>query len=274
MNIVRSHNHNPNQRTQTCVCRHAVLATLFFIAMSFVLLPIQKVTASQMTTSTIKTLIVKEAQKSKYVAPSLALAVAYVESSFRADAISPAGAIGVMQIMPRTGRTIYGLSPQQLKDPHINIRAGIQFLDKLIEQYDGRIDLALSHYNGGSAVNRGGKKKVISYTRGYVLKVLDAAKRYRESQSVTPHQHTSTAVNWSTRNNVDAVVTNGNAPSASTKLRNDLDEVTFWLNASQLADLGFVLGAVSTSPSMKLTEKMIENRKNFRKWLSWRQQSR
>ena len=131
-----------------------------------------------------------------------------------------------------------------------------------------------SHYNGGSAVNRGGKKKVISYTRGYVLKVLDAAKRYRESQSVTPHQHTSTAVNWSTRNNVDAVVTNGNAPSASTKLRSDLDKVTFWLNASQLADLGFVLGAVSTSPSMKLTVKMIENRKNFRKWLSWRQQSR
>ena len=216
---------------------HAVLATLFFIAISFVLLPIQKVT-SQMTTSTIKTLIVKEAQKSKYVAPSLALVAAYVESSFRA-AISPAGAIGVMQIMPRTGRTIYGLSPQQLKDPHINIRAGIQFLDKLIEQYDGRIDLALSHYNGGSAVNRGGKK-VASYTRGYVLKVLDAAKRYRESQSVTPHQHTSTAVNWSTRNNVDAVVTMETHPQHPPNFGVIFDKVTFWLNASQLADLGFV----------------------------------
>ena len=142
-------------------------------------MPIHQVTASQLTSSAIKTLIVKEAQRSKYVASSLALAVAQVESSFRADAISPAGAIGVMQIMPRTGRTIFGLSPRQLKDPQINIRAGIQFLDQLIEQYDGRIDLALSHYNGGSAVNRGGTKQVISYTRGYVLKVLPSPGRRR-----------------------------------------------------------------------------------------------
>ena len=271
MNIVRARNHFPYPQAKTCLRRNAILAALFFIAMSFVLVPVQKVTASQLPTSAIKTLIVKEAQKSKYITPSLALAVAHVESSFRTDAISPAGAIGVMQIMPRTGRTLYGLSRRQLKDPRTNIRAGIKFLDQLVEQYDGRIDLALSHYNGGSAVNRGGTKKIISYTRGYVLKILSTAQRYRDSQLMTPHQHTSTSVNWSTRNNVNARFTDRNATSTSTKLRDDLDEVTFWLNASQLADRGFAFEAITTSPSMRLMAQMKENRKNFHNWLSWRQ---
>lgn len=251
MHIVKAFNHCPDHQAKTCLHRNVILASLFFIAMSFVLVPVQKATASQLPTSAIKTLIVQEAQRSKYVTPSLALAVAHVESSFRADAISPAGAIGVMQIMPRTGRTLYGLSSRQLKDPRINIRAGIQFLDQLIEQYDGRIDLALSHYNGGSAVNRGGKKKIISYTRGYVLKVLSAARMYRESQLMAPHQHTGTSVNWSAGNNVNAGVTNRTTTSTSTKLRDDLDEVTFWLNASQLADRGFAFDAIATSPSMR-----------------------
>ena len=274
MSIVKALSYYPSHQLTARFSRELILTALLFIATSLVIVPAQKASASQLSISAVKTIIVKEAQESKYVKPSLALAIAHVESGFRANAVSPAGAIGVMQIMPRTGRTLFGLSPGQLHDPRTNIRAGITFLDQLIEQYDGRIDLALSHYNGGSAVNRGGKKKVISYTRGYVIKVLDAAKRYQKSQSVTPHQHTSTPVNWSTRNNVNAVVTDRNAPSASTKLRNDLDEVTFWLNASQLADQGFVFGTFTTSPSMKLMVKMRENRKNFRKWLSWRQQSR
>jgi len=274
MNSVKTFNHCPGHQAKTCLRMNVILAALFFIAMSFVLVPVQKATASQLPTSAIKTLIVQEAQRSKYVTPSLALAVAHVESSFRADAISPAGAIGVMQIMPRTGRTLYGLSSRQLKDPHINIRAGIQFLDQLIEQYDGRIDLALSHYNGGSAVNRGGTKKIISYTRGYVLKVLSAARMYRETQLMRPHQHTGTSVNWLAGNNVNAGVTKRTTTSTSTKLRGDLDEVTFWLNASQLADRGFAFDAIATSPSMRLMAQMKENRKNFHNWLSWRQQSR
>jgi len=113
MHIVKAFNHCPDHQAKTCLHRNVILAALFFIAMSFVLVPVQKATASQLPTSAIKTLIVQEAHKSKYVTPSLALAVAHVESSFRADAISPAGAIGVMQIMPRTGRTLYGLSARR-----------------------------------------------------------------------------------------------------------------------------------------------------------------
>ena len=106
------------------------------------------------------------------VTPSVALAVAKIESGFQPHVVSSAGAIGVMQIMPRTGRDLFGLSRAELFDPTINIRAGVTFLDQLIDRYEGRVDLALSHYNGGSRVTAGPKPKIIPVTRGYVIKVL------------------------------------------------------------------------------------------------------
>ena len=117
--------------------------------------------------------------KTSNVAPSVALAVAEVESGFRSHVVSSAGAIGVMQIMPRTGRDVFGLSRDDLFEPKTNIRAGVTFLDRLIDRYEGRIDLALSHYNGGSRVTAGPQPKIIPATRGYVIKVLAAARVYR-----------------------------------------------------------------------------------------------
>ena len=117
--------------------------------------------------------------KTSNVAPSVALAVAEVESGFRSHVVSSAGAIGVMQIMPRTGRDVFGLSRDDLFEPKTNIRAGVTFLDRLIDRYEGRIDLALSHYNGGSRVAAGPQPKIIPATRGYVIKVLAAARVYR-----------------------------------------------------------------------------------------------
>ncbi len=84
-----------------------------------------------------------------------------------------------MQIMPRTGRDLFGLSRAELFDPAINIRAGVTFLEQLIDQYEGRVDLALSHYNGGSRVTAGPQPKIIPITRGYVIKVLAAAQAYQ-----------------------------------------------------------------------------------------------
>lgn len=274
MSIVKALSYCPSHQLTAWFSRELILTAFLFIATSLLIVPAQKATASQLSISAVKTIIVKEAQESKYVTPSLALAVAHVESGFRANAVSPAGAIGVMQIMPRTGRTLFGLSPGQLHEPRTNICAGITFLDRLIEQYDGRIDLALSHYNGGSAVNKGGTKKIISYTKGYVLKVLSAARMYREAQTLTPHQHTSPSGNLSTGHNVKVSITDRSAVSASTKLRSDLEEITFWLNASRLRDRSLAFETFTTSPSIKLMTKMKENRKNFHKWLSSRQQSR
>jgi hypothetical protein len=132
----------------------------------------------------IKRMVVQEAMRSRLVPPSLALAVAQAESDFQADAKSSAGARGVMQIMPATGFDVFGVRADELWEPRLNIQIGIAFLEDLIEQYDGRWELALSHYNGGSAVGRGARAKVIPATRGYVRKVLRLQRRFERDRAV------------------------------------------------------------------------------------------
>jgi len=102
----------------------------------------------------------------------LAIAVAKVESDLRPDAVSHKGAIGVMQIMPRTGLLEFGVKRKDLFNPIINIKIGVKFLDQLIKKYKGNIGVALSHYNGGSAVGIWPNVKIIPATYPYVVKVL------------------------------------------------------------------------------------------------------
>lgn len=113
------------------------------------------------------------------VSPSLALALAHTESNFNPQALSPKGARGVMQIMPATARGEYGIAPDRLWDPRTNIRLGLHFLKRLHRRYGGRTDLALSHYNGGSAVGRPPYTRVIPATRPYVAKVQRLQAMYR-----------------------------------------------------------------------------------------------
>ena len=126
----------------------------------------------------VKQLVVQEAARLQ-VPVSLALAVAHVESNFDATARSSKGARGVMQIMPSTARGEYGIEPKLLWHPRLNIRLGLHFLKRLIRRYDGRVDLALSHYNGGSAVGRPPYARVIPATAGYVAKVRRMRQHYR-----------------------------------------------------------------------------------------------
>lgn len=113
------------------------------------------------------------------VEPELALAVARVESNFNPRALSHAGARGVMQIMPATARSEYGVPKYELYDPNTNIRIGVRYLKQLLNRYDDNEELALSHYNGGSKVRRDdGSLAVIPYTRDYVDKVLAQKARY------------------------------------------------------------------------------------------------
>ena len=69
----------------------------------------------------VRMLIIESANKYKYVSPSLALAVAKVESNFNSKAISSKGAIGVMQIMPKTALLEYGVTRNKLFNPKINV---------------------------------------------------------------------------------------------------------------------------------------------------------
>ena len=124
-------------------------------------------------------------EKNGTVPPALALAVAQVESNFRADAKSPVGAQGVMQIMPATAKGVFNISADHLRDPKINVRIGVSYLERLYRQYGGRWDLALSHYNGGSLKRQNGRYVAHSYTRGYVAKVMRYWRQF---------QRTSTAI--------------------------------------------------------------------------------
>ena len=135
----------------------------------------------------IKQIIINESLKTNYVRPSLALAVAKTESDFRPHVVSHAGAIGIMQIMPATASGLYKIRRAALFDPRTNIRVGVRFLDHLIKKYNGRIDLALSHYNGGSAVMKNGTARVLPYTRAYVSRVLARSRHYKRAVVDTRH---------------------------------------------------------------------------------------
>ncbi|SCA58269.1 Lytic transglycosylase, catalytic (modular protein) [Candidatus Terasakiella magnetica] len=127
----------------------------------------------------IKQMVIEEAAQSE-VPIALALAVAKVESDFNAKALSSAGARGVMQIMPKTAHEEFGVKAQRLWNPEINIRLGVEFLEQLHEQYDGRWELALSHYNGGTV--KGNKPH--KYTRKYIHKVQKWQRVYQEQASL------------------------------------------------------------------------------------------
>ncbi len=135
---------------------------------------------------------------------SLAMAVAQVESDFNEHAVSHAGAIGVMQIMPATAEQVFGVSPSTLENPTVNIDLGVRFLKQLINTYNGRVDIALSHYNGGSAVRgRWGQLTVIPATQGYVNDVmrLQTAYTHLDDSSFSPATPTPQPARWSDSDN-------------------------------------------------------------------------
>ena len=139
----------------------------------------------------IQRLVIQEASKSR-VPPSLALAVARVESNFDARAQSSVGAMGVMQMMPKTARDVFGVRTEQLWNAQLNIRLGIAYLEQLYDQYGHRWDLALSHYNGGTLQGGSGPFAVPhDFTRKYVADVLRWQRVY--AQGVLPTDSTKFA---------------------------------------------------------------------------------
>lgn len=99
--------------------------------------------------------LVEEAAARHHVEPELLFAVMRVESVYNPRIISYAGAIGLMQIMPRTGRFIaerqgrQDFTIDQLLIPEINIDMAAWYLASLMERFDGRLPLAIASYNGG-----------------------------------------------------------------------------------------------------------------------------
>lgn len=119
--------------------------------------------------------LVQSAAQRNQLDPALIDAVIGQESGFRADAESPAGAVGLMQLMPDTARE---LGVTDSRDPRQNVDAGSRMLRSLIDRFGGRLDLALAAYNAGpAAVERYGGVPPFPETQAYVRDVMSA---YRE----------------------------------------------------------------------------------------------
>ncbi len=105
------------------------------------------------------------------VAPALLRAMIVVESGFNASAVSRAGAIGLMQLMPQTARR-YGVT--NAFDPRQNVHAGALYLRDLLHRFGNNLPLALAAYNAGEdAVERSGWRiPPFQETEAYVPKVL------------------------------------------------------------------------------------------------------
>ncbi|MCU0584406.1 MAG: lytic transglycosylase domain-containing protein, partial [Syntrophales bacterium] len=120
-------------------------------------------------------LIQKASDKYK-VDYSLVKAVIKAESNFNHKAVSPKGAQGLMQLMPRTASTL------QVKDsfePESNIEGGVKYLRYLMNVYNGHLPLALAAYNAGEkAVAKYGGVPPYAETKGYVKRVLALYKQY------------------------------------------------------------------------------------------------
>jgi len=114
------------------------------------------------------------------LAPRLALGMAQVESGFDHGAVSPKGAIGVLQVMPRLAGEHFEIDPQLLFDPEVNIRIGLLHMKSLLERFDDNLDLSLAAYNAGArrVVHAGYRVPPIPETREYVRKVKAAMNDY------------------------------------------------------------------------------------------------
>lgn len=112
-----------------------------------------------------------EAAARYQVDPALVRAVAWQESKFRSDAVSPKGAVGIMQLMPTTAAQL-GVNPY---DPRQNIEGGVAYLRTLLTQFNGDVRLSLAAYNAGpAAVQRYGGIPPFRETQAYVKSIADS----------------------------------------------------------------------------------------------------
>ena len=105
-------------------------------------------------------------------------AVIHAESYYNPVAISSAGAVGLMQLMPETARR-YGVQNRQ--NPQQNVEGGVRYLKDLLSMFDDNLDLALAAYNAGEqAVKKYGYRiPPFQETQNYVKKVRQLLERYK-----------------------------------------------------------------------------------------------
>lgn len=113
--------------------------------------------------------LINEAAAKYHLDPAMIRAVMQTESSFNAMAVSPVGAMGLMQLMPAVAAEQGAEDPM---DPRQNIMAGSRYLRQLLNAHRGDVKLALASYNAGpGAVKKYGTVPPFKETRDYVKKI-------------------------------------------------------------------------------------------------------
>ena len=123
--------------------------------------------------------LIQGAAQAAAIDPALVHAVIFVESGYNANARSPKGAVGLMQVMPMTASR-YGV-PDPAQSPEANVTAGTRHLKYLLHKYGGRLELVLAAYNAGETAVSRHHRRIPPYpeTQRYVPAVLA---KYREWQ--------------------------------------------------------------------------------------------
>lgn len=107
----------------------------------------------------------------KRISPALVRSVIKAESNYDVNALSPKGAMGLMQLMPETAM---GLGIENPFNPEQNIKGGVTLLKGLLDDYKGDYKLALAAYNAGKGnVDKAGGVPDFKETKDYVRKVID-----------------------------------------------------------------------------------------------------
>jgi len=139
--------------------------------------------------------VIEKVAGAQNVDPALVKAVMAVESGFNASAVSPKGAIGLMQVIPDTGARFgiaadkRGTIEQKLADPKLNISAGVRYLRFLMELFPNDLELVLAAYNAGEGAVQRYNNQIPPYpeTRQYVSTVLAFYRLYQPSAGGVIH---------------------------------------------------------------------------------------
>ena len=138
--------------------------------------------ASSYTSSELDS-IFEDAANTYGVSSIILKSIAKAESGFNPSAVSSAGAVGIMQLMPSTAAAL-GVSNSY--DARENIMGGAKYISQLLSNYQGNISLALAAYNAGSAnVDKYGGIPPFTETQNYVKKVLSYMEEFGSAVSNT-----------------------------------------------------------------------------------------
>lgn len=133
--------------------------------------------------------IVNSVSASHRIDPDLIRSMIRVESGFDTNAISPKGARGLMQLMPRTAKS---LGVGDAFDAKANIEGGTQYIDDLLSMFDDDVVKALAAYNAGpERVNRYHGVPPFQETQRYVARILSDFRRQKQMKKAAPQGDTS-----------------------------------------------------------------------------------